>query len=69
MLVEYKKPGRPDYDERHSPMNQVSRYLNELASATVVGARHTRDLRSAALFRPTTGVARAPFYPPEALHQ
>jgi hypothetical protein len=35
LLVEFKKPGRPDYDERYSPMNQVSRYLNELTSGRI----------------------------------
>jgi hypothetical protein len=31
MLVEFKRPGRPSYEERYSPLNQVSRYLTELA--------------------------------------
>jgi hypothetical protein len=30
MLVEFKKPGRRDYDERYSPLNQISRYITEL---------------------------------------
>jgi hypothetical protein len=35
LMVEFKKPGRKDYDERYAPMNQVMRYLNELASGRV----------------------------------
>jgi hypothetical protein len=35
MLVEFKKPGRRDYDERYSPMNQISRYLNDLAGGNI----------------------------------
>jgi hypothetical protein len=35
MLVEFKKPGRRDYEERYSPMNQVSRYLSELAGGNI----------------------------------
>jgi hypothetical protein len=35
MLVEFKKPGRRDYDERYSPLNQVSRYLTELSGGTI----------------------------------
>lgn len=42
MLVEFKKPGRRDYDERYSPMNQVSRYLNHLANGEVEGLNRQR---------------------------
>ncbi|WNV06945.1 ATP-binding protein [Tardiphaga sp. 709] len=35
LLVEFKRPGRPDYDERYSPMNQVMRYLSELTSGRI----------------------------------
>ncbi|MGE4045719.1 MAG: ATP-binding protein [Acetobacteraceae bacterium] len=35
MLVEFKKPGRKEYTERYSPMNQISRYLNELVSGKI----------------------------------
>jgi hypothetical protein len=35
MLVEFKKPGRKDYDERYTPMTQVSKYLSELVGGKV----------------------------------
>jgi hypothetical protein len=35
MLVEFKKPGRRDYEERYSPLNQVSRYLSDLAGGNI----------------------------------
>lgn len=37
MLVEFKKPGRRTYDERYSPLNQVTRYLHKLKEGEVVG--------------------------------
>lgn len=42
MLVEFKKPGRRDYDERYSPLNQVSRYLTQLANGEVEGLNRQR---------------------------
>jgi hypothetical protein len=35
MLIEFKKPGRKDYEERYSPMNQISRYLTALMGGTI----------------------------------
>ncbi len=35
LLVEFKRPGRQDYEERYSPFNQVMRYLNELSSGRI----------------------------------
>ena len=35
MLVEFKRPGRPNYDERYTPLSQVSRYLKELVEGRV----------------------------------
>lgn len=35
LLVEFKRPGRTDYEERYSPFNQVSRYLSELTSGRI----------------------------------
>jgi hypothetical protein len=45
MLVEFKKPGRKDYDERYSPMNQISRYISELK------AGNTEDYKRAHSYR------------------
>ena len=42
ILVEFKKPGRRDYDERYSPMNQVSRYLSELAGGQIENFNNER---------------------------
>jgi hypothetical protein len=35
MLIEFKKPGRREYDERYSPMNQISRYLKDLVGGQI----------------------------------
>ena len=35
MLVEFKKPGRKEYSERYSPMNQINRYLSELVGGKI----------------------------------
>ncbi len=42
MLIEFKKPGRKEYDDRYSPLNQVSRYLNALASGEVQSFQNER---------------------------
>ncbi len=42
MLIEFKKPGRRDYDERYSPMNQVSRYLTQLVNGEIEGLNRQR---------------------------
>lgn len=42
LLIEFKKPGRRDYDERYSPMNQVSRYLSALAGGEIEGFNRER---------------------------
>ena len=42
LLIEFKKPGRRDYDERYSPMNQVSRYLTQLVNGEVEGLNRQR---------------------------
>jgi hypothetical protein len=42
MLIEFKKPGRRDYDERYSPMNQVSRYLTQLVNGEIEGLSRRR---------------------------
>lgn len=42
MLIEFKKPGRKQYEENYSPMNQVSRYLNELVNGRVETFRGER---------------------------
>ena len=35
MLVEFKKPGLKKYEENYSPLNQISRYLNQIVSGKV----------------------------------
>lgn len=35
MLVEFKHPGRKDYSERYSPMNQISEYITKLKAGQV----------------------------------
>lgn len=35
MLVEFKHPGRKDYDERYSPMNQISEYITKLKAGQI----------------------------------
>ncbi len=42
MLVEFKKPGRKDYDENYSPMIQITRYLNELVGGRVESYQQER---------------------------
>ena len=42
MLVEFKKPGRKEYDERYSPLNQISRYITELNSNTTEDYKRER---------------------------
>lgn len=42
MLVEFKKPGRTDYDERYSPQNQIARYLEALSNGQVESFRRDR---------------------------
>jgi hypothetical protein len=42
MLVEFKKPGRTDYDERYSPMNQISRYASQLKNGTIENFKNER---------------------------
>ena len=37
ILIEFKRPGRTSYDERYSPMNQVSRYLDRLKKGEIEG--------------------------------
>lgn len=37
ILIEFKRPGRTDYGERYSPMNQVSRYLDQLKKGEIEG--------------------------------
>ena len=35
MLVEFKQPGRRDYDERYSPLNQISEYITRLKNGEI----------------------------------
>ena len=42
MLVEFKKPGRKNYDERYSPMNQISKYISLLKGGQVEDFRNER---------------------------
>lgn len=35
ILVEFKRPGRKDYDERYSPMSQVSEYITKLQNGEI----------------------------------
>lgn len=42
MLVEFKKPGRKDYDDNYSPMIQITRYLNELVGGRVESYQQQR---------------------------
>lgn len=39
MLVEFKHPGRKDYDERYSPMNQISEYITKLQNGDILDFR------------------------------
>jgi hypothetical protein len=42
MLVEFKQPGRRDYPERYSPMNQVSEYITRLKNGEIEDFRNAR---------------------------
>ena len=42
MLVEFKKPGRKDYSERYSPLNQVSEYISKLKNNEIEDYRGSR---------------------------
>ena len=42
MLVEFKQPGRTEYSERYSPMNQISEYITRLQSGEIFDFRNAR---------------------------
>jgi|SRR5580704_6597001 hypothetical protein len=42
MLVEFKKPGRRDYDDRYTPQNQIARYLSALSAGSVESYKNER---------------------------
>lgn len=42
MLVEFKHPGRKDYDERYSPMSQISEYITKLKNGDILDFRGGR---------------------------
>lgn len=42
MLVEFKHPGRRDYDERYSPMSQISEYITKLQNGDILDFRGGR---------------------------
>jgi len=42
MLVEFKKPGRKQYDDNYSPQNQISRYLTKLKNGDIMDFRNSR---------------------------
>lgn len=42
MLVEFKHPGRRDYDERYTPMNQISEYITRLQNGEIEDFRNAR---------------------------
>lgn len=42
MLVEFKQPGRRDYPERYSPMNQISEYITRLKNGEIEDFRGGR---------------------------
>ena len=42
MLVEFKKPGRKEYDERYSPMNQISRHASQLKAGSIENFKNER---------------------------
>lgn len=42
MLVEFKHPGRRDYDERYSPMSQISEYITKLKNGEILDFRGGR---------------------------
>lgn len=42
MLVEFKQPGREEYPERYSPMNQISEYITRLQRGEVFDYRNSK---------------------------
>jgi phytoene/squalene synthetase len=42
MLVEFKHPGRRDYEERYSPMNQISEYIARLKNGQIQDFNNAR---------------------------
>ena len=42
MLVEFKKPGRKEYDERYSPMNRISRHASQLKAGSIENFKNER---------------------------
>lgn len=42
MLVEFKHPGRRDYEERYSPMNQISEYITKLKAGQIEDYNNSR---------------------------
>lgn len=42
LLVEFKHPGRRDYEERYSPMNQISEYITRLKNGEIEDFRNAR---------------------------
>lgn len=40
MLVEFKKPGRTEYDDRYTPQNQIARYLAALYNGDIESYRN-----------------------------
>lgn len=42
MLVEFKHPGRRDYEERYSPMNQISEYITKLKAGQIEDFNNAR---------------------------
>ncbi|MEW4467395.1 ATP-binding protein [Parasphingorhabdus sp. JC815] len=42
MLVEFKKPGRRDYEDRYSPQNQISEYITRLQNGEIEDFRNQR---------------------------
>lgn len=42
MLVEFKHPGRKEYDERYSPMNQISEYITKLKAGQIEDFNNSR---------------------------
>ena len=42
LLVEFKKPGRKDYEDKYTPQNQIARYLAELSGGNIENYRGER---------------------------
>lgn len=42
MLVEFKQPGRREYEERYSPLNQISEYITRLKNGEIEDFRNGR---------------------------